>query len=63
MVFPSLNLRNDELIKFLGFPECIPDRITIWSFKKRINDNFKENKILEQFQSQLDFFGLKIKTE
>ena len=47
--------------KFLGFPEYIPDSTTVWSFRKRIIDNCKEEEIWGQLQSQLDCLGLKIK--
>ena len=47
--------------KFLGFPEYIPDSTTVWSFRKKINDNCKENKKWIHLQSQLNCLGLKIK--
>lgn len=47
--------------KFLGFPEYVPDSTTVWSFRKRISDNGKENEIWNEMQRQLDVLGLKIK--
>ncbi len=29
--------------KFLGFPEYVPDSTTVWLFRERIIENFKEN--------------------
>jgi Transposase and inactivated derivatives, IS5 family len=46
---------------FLGFPDYIPDSTTVWSFRKRIIDNCKEEEIWEELQRQLDSLGLKIK--
>ncbi|WP_407354946.1 IS5 family transposase [Methanolobus sp. WCC5] len=47
--------------KFLGFPEYVPDSTTVWSFRKRISDNGKENEIWNEMQRQLNALGLKIK--
>lgn len=51
-----LSFRN-----FLGFPDYIPDSTTVWSFRKRIIDNGKEEEIWGELQRQLDSLGLKIK--
>jgi len=47
--------------KFLSFPEYVPDSTTVWSFRKRIIDNGKEEQIWTEMQKQLDALGLKIK--
>src|SRR5271169_3834313 len=47
--------------KFLGFPEYIPDSTTVWLFRERIIENFKEKEIWGKLQSQLDASGLQIK--
>ena len=51
--------------KFLGFPEYIPDSttvwLTVWLFRERIIENFKEEGIWGKLQSQLDALGLQIK--
>ncbi len=47
--------------KFLSFPEYVPDSTTVWSFRKRIVDNGKEDQIWTEMQKQLDALGLKIK--
>nr|WP_321498726.1 IS5 family transposase [uncultured Methanolobus sp.] len=47
--------------KFLGFPEYVPDSTTVWSFRKRISENGKENEIWNEMQNQLNALGLKIK--
>ncbi|AKB51928.1 Transposase [Methanosarcina barkeri str. Wiesmoor] len=46
-----LSFRN-----FLGFPDNIPDSTTVWSFRKRIIDNSKEEEIWGELRSQLDFW-------
>lgn len=51
-----LSFRN-----FLGFPDYIPDSTTVWSFRKRIIDNGKEEEIWGELQRQLYSLGLKIK--
>jgi IS5 family transposase len=47
--------------KFMEFPDYIPDSTTVWSFRKRIVDNGKEDQIWNEMQKQLDTLGLKIK--
>ena len=47
--------------KFLGFPNKIPDRSTVWDFKERISKTGKESAIWDEMQRQLDAKGLKIK--
>ncbi len=47
--------------KFLGFPERIPDRCTVWAFRERLIDTGKDERIWEELQRQIDSKGLKIK--
>jgi IS5 family transposase len=47
--------------KFLGFPERIPDRSTVWAFRERLIDTGKDERIWEELQRQIDTKGLKIK--
>jgi len=47
--------------KFLGFPETIPDRSTVWAFRERLIDTGKDEIIWEELQRQIDAKGLKIK--
>ena len=47
--------------KFLGFPGKIPDRSTIWSFRERLAETGKDEKIWKELQRQIDDLGLKIK--
>jgi IS5 family transposase len=46
--------------KFLGFPEEIPDRCTIWTFRERLAETGKDKEIWDEFQRQLDAKGLKV---
>ncbi|GAB4315519.1 MAG: hypothetical protein Kow0019_15690 [Methanobacteriaceae archaeon] len=54
---------NDHLSfqKFLGFPERIPDRSTVWAFRERLINHGKDEKIWEELQRQIDSKGLKVK--
>jgi len=54
---------NDRISfqKFLGFPEIIPDRSTVWAFRERLNETGKDEKIWEELQRQMDSKGLKVK--
>jgi len=47
--------------KFLGFPEVIPDRFTVWSFRERLSETGKEKEIWTELQMQIDEQGLKVK--
>jgi transposase, IS5 family len=47
--------------KFLGFPEVIPDRATVWSFRERLGRTGKDKEIWEELQRQIDSEGLKVK--
>jgi len=54
---------NDRLSfrKFLGFPDKIPDRSTIWLFRERLAKTGKDEVIWNELQRQLDEKGLKIR--
>lgn len=61
---PELERQANDRIsfhKFLGFPERIPDRSTVWAFRERLIDTGKDEKIWEEFQRQIDQKGLKVK--
>ena len=46
---------------FLGYPESIPDRSTIWRFRERLIKYRKEDAIWSELQKQIDERGLTIK--
>jgi len=46
---------------FLGYPDSIPDRSTIWRFRERLIKNHKEEAIWNELQRQIDERGLIIK--
>lgn len=50
-----------SFLHFLGNPDSIPDRSTIWRFRERIIQNQKEEAIWDELQRQIDSHGLKIK--
>jgi IS5 family transposase len=54
---------NDKIpfLKFLGFPEKIPDHSTIWFFRERLTNQGKLELIWQELQRQQDILGLKIK--
>ena len=54
---------NDRISfrKFLGFPETIPERSTIWRFRERLIKEEKEEEIWSELQNQMDELGFKIK--
>lgn len=54
---------NDRIsfLKFLGFPEKIPDQSTIWYFRERLINQGKLDLIWQELQRQQDAMGLKIK--
>ncbi len=56
-------LANDRLSfrHFLGYPDKIPDRSTIWAFKERLTNQGKVHLIWDELQRQLDEKGYKIK--
>jgi len=65
------NLSDDEaekqiadrisFMKFLSFPETIPDSRTIWLFRERLKETGKDKAIWKELQRQLDSKGLKVK--
>jgi IS5 family transposase len=54
---------NDRIsfLKFLGFPEKIPDHTTIWFFRERLINRKKLELIWQELQRQQEIMGLKIK--
>ncbi|MCX6696135.1 MAG: IS5 family transposase [Methanoregula sp.] len=56
-------LANDRIsfLKFLGFPEKIPDHSTIWFFRERLIKQGKLDLIWQELQRQENAMGLKIK--
>ena len=56
-------LANDRIsfLKFLGFPEKIPDQSTIWYFRERLIRLGKLDVIWEELRRQENALGLKIK--
>jgi len=53
---------NDKIsfLKFLGFPQKIPDHSTIWFFRERHINQGKLDLIGQELQRQQDVMGLKI---
>ncbi len=47
--------------KFLGFPDVIPDKSTIWTFRERLIVRGKEREIWNELQKQLKSKGLVVK--
>jgi transposase, IS5 family len=47
--------------KFLGFPERIPDRSTVWAFRERLAETGKDREIWGELQKQIDAKGLEVK--
>ena len=61
---PELERQANDRIsfhKFLGFPERIPDRATVWAFRERLIDTGRDERIWEELQRQIDTKGLKVK--
>ncbi len=61
---PELERQANDRIsfqKFLGFPELIPDRATVWAFRERLAETSKDKEIWDELQRQIDSKGLKIK--
>ena len=54
---------NDKIsfLKFLGFPEKIPDHSTIWIFRERLIKEGKLDLIWQELHRQQDAMGLQIK--
>ena len=47
---------------FLGFPEVIPDKSTIWAFRERLIETGKDRELWDELQRQLDLMGLNVKS-
>ncbi|WFN35473.1 IS5 family transposase [Methanogenium sp. S4BF] len=61
---PELERQANDRIsfrQFLGFPDKIPDRSTIWAFRERLSLSGKDKDIWNELQRQLDAKGLTIK--
>ena len=54
---------NDKIsfLKFLGFPEKVPDQTTVWYFRERLSKTKKDEAIWKELQRQLEGKGLKIR--
>jgi IS5 family transposase len=50
-----------SFMKFLGYPDSIPDSRTIWLFRERLALTGKDKLIWEELQRQLDARGLQVK--
>jgi len=50
-----------SFMKFLGFPDSIPDSKTIWLFRERMIRTGKDQAVLEELQRQLNAKGLHVK--
>jgi len=46
---------------FLGYPERIPDRSTVWMFRERLIENGKIHRIWDELQRQLEEKGYSLK--
>ena len=61
---PELERQANDRIsfrQFLGYPEKIPDRSTIWLFRERLSESGKDSQIWNELQQQLDLKGLTIR--
>jgi IS5 family transposase len=61
---PELELQaNDKIsfLRFLGFPEKVPDHTTVWYFRERLSKTKKDKAIWNELQKQLEGKGLKIR--
>ena len=54
---------NDKIsfLRFLGFPEKVPDQTTVWYFRERLSKTGKDKAIWNELQKQLEGKGLKIR--
>ncbi|WP_067092574.1 IS5 family transposase [Methanobrevibacter curvatus] len=61
--FEAQKQANDRIsfLKFLGFPDKVPDQSTIWLFREKMIENKIDDAIWEELQKQLDEKGFKIK--
>jgi len=61
---PELERQATDWISFchfLGYPETIPDRSTVWLFRERLATTGKDTVIWDEFQRQLEVQGLTIR--
>ncbi len=61
---PELERQATDRISFrhfLGYPETIPDRSTVWLFRERLAKTGKDTVIWDEFQRQLEVQGLTIR--
>ena len=49
-----------SFLRFLGFPEKIPDHTTVWYFRERLSKTKKDKAIWKELQRRLEGKGLKI---
>jgi IS5 family transposase len=54
---------NDKIsfLRFLGFPEKVPDHTAVWYFRERLSKTKKDKAIWKELQRQLEGKGLKIR--
>jgi len=54
---------NDKIsfLRFLGFPEKVPDQTTVWYFREHLSKTKKDKAIWKELQRQLEGNGLKIR--
>ena len=54
---------NDKIsfLRFLGFPEKVPDQTPVWYFRERLSKAGKDKAIWNELQRQLEGKGLKIR--
>jgi IS5 family transposase len=50
-----------SFMKFLGFPQSIPDFTTVWRFRDRLAETGRDQAIWEELQRQLDARGLRVR--
>jgi transposase, IS5 family len=61
---PEVERQISDRVSFMGFldfPEPVPDSSTIWLFRERLKETGRYDLVWEEFQSQLDAKGLKVK--
>src|SRR5665648_85465 len=50
-----------SFMKFLGFPETIPDYTTVWYFRERLAKTGKDEEIWDELQRRLDENNMEVK--
>jgi IS5 family transposase len=61
---PELERQANDMIsflRFLGFPEKVPDQMTVWYFRERRSKSKKDKAIWKELQRQLEGKRLKIR--